>query len=304
MGVSAISDGAEMKLEVKYRGSDVDRGRMNALELGPAIFGMGEMVGAASRILYSDDTRVRVEVQADFPHASFGIEFYAVAAAQGLLPNLTLTQLSEIVAVLGFTGTAVGGVIKLLRWQNKRPIERVEQHGDNVRMMIGGDARNVTINEYDIFINPQVRDGVRSLVRPLEQDGVDSVAITAGNAPPEIITREDRDVFAGAPLPEEPVAVDRSTATLEIISLSFRETNKWRFSQGSGTFYATILDEAFLVKVASERELFGAGDALRVELEIRTTRVGTDLRFEYTVLRVIEHMRADRGPQLELGAGA
>lgn len=62
---SAPSDQEEMRLNVRYRGPDVDRGRMSALELGPAIFGMGQMVGRTSRVLYGDEIRVKVEVRAE-----------------------------------------------------------------------------------------------------------------------------------------------------------------------------------------------------------------------------------------------
>lgn len=285
-----------MKLSVKYRGPDVERGRMNALDLGPAIFGVGQMVGGASRTLFNDDTRVRAEVQADFPRASFGIEFFAVAAVRDLLASITLEQLAAVATILGFGGVgAVQGVLKLLRWQRGRKIDSVEQIGDRYTIKIQDDSVNITINEYKVFVNPEVRQGFKALVQPLESEGVTEVAVKAENEPEERITREERDIIAAAPLPEEEVSVDRSTAILEIIGLSFRQGNKWRFSQGGGTFYADILDEDFLRQVSTHRELFGSGDALRVELEIRTTRSGTDLRFDYTVLHVIEHIPATRG---------
>src|SRR5690242_8858827 len=111
-----------MRLTAKYGGYEADRGRMNALDLGPAIFGVGEIVGQASRILYNDDARVRVEVRADFTHASFGIEF--IAASTAGLTGLTWEQLANIAAVVGFGGTVVAGAVKgavgIYRWQRGR----------------------------------------------------------------------------------------------------------------------------------------------------------------------------------------
>ena len=109
----------EVRLRVRYLGSDVDRGRMSALELGPAIYGVGHMVGRTSRVLYGDETRVKVEVRADFEHGSFGIEFLAISNLGDLIPTLTLEQLAQICAVLGFGTTATAmagrGVLALIR---------------------------------------------------------------------------------------------------------------------------------------------------------------------------------------------
>ena len=73
---ATLTDQEEMRLNVRYRGLDVDQGRMSALELGPAIFAVGQMVGRTSRVLYGDEARVKVEVRADFEHGSFGIDFF------------------------------------------------------------------------------------------------------------------------------------------------------------------------------------------------------------------------------------
>ena len=287
-----------MRLTVKYGGYEADQGRMNALDLGPAIFGVGELVGQASRILYNDDARVRVEVRADFAHASFGIEFIAVSASG--LAGLSWDQLGHIAIVLGIaTGVpavaigAVRGVIGLYRWQRGRKIDRAERVGDQMRLTIIDQSVNVSIVEYQIFINPVVRKGFERLVAPMEKEGVDSVSLQADDQPPEVIQRQERAAFAEPPLPEEAVSVDRSNAILEIISISFREGNKWRFAQGGNAFYAEILDKEFLAKVRGERELFGAGDALRVEMEIQTKREGGDLRFEHRIIHVIDHIHAE-----------
>lgn len=275
---------------------------MNALDLGPAIFGVGEMVGEASRILFNDDARVSVEVEADFPHASFGVDFHAVATVGQVFSNLTLADLANIAQILGFTGGTTFGALKLLRWQRGRKVDQVRQVGDEFRISIQDDSVNVTVNEYKVFINPTIRQGFKKLVEPLESEGINEVGIKSGAEPEQLITREEREYIASSPLPEQSVSTIRSEAVLEIIGLSFRSDNKWRFAQGEGaTFYAEIEDKSFLRNVASHRELFGAGDALRVEIETRTTRVGTDFKFDRTVIKVIEHIPAlPGGGQLPL----
>lgn len=298
--------GPEIKLDVCYCGSDPDRGRMSALEIGPAIFGIGQMVGQASRILYGDDTRVRVEVQADFKHASFGIELFAVATPGDLLSSLTVEQLAAIAAILGFSvGAAKGaakGLLGLLRWQRGRRIERVERIGDEIHMTVQDQSVNVTVNEYKVFIDPDVRRGLKSVIAPLERDGVDQLSIKAGVESPTIIEKGERESLASAPLPEEEVSLDTATAILEVISPVFREGNKWRFAQGGPPFWAGIEDEAFLERVARHGISFGRGDALKVRMEIRTTRSGGELAFERRIVEVVDHIQGpgDGGNQIPL----
>lgn len=86
-----------------------------------------------------------------------------------------------------------------------------------------------------------------------------------------------------------------------MIAPAFRDNYKWRFSQGAGTFFADIKDEVFLADVARHREEFGSGDALRAEVEVRTTREPEGLTFSHTILRVMEHIRGGTSRQIPLG---
>lgn len=290
----------EVKIKIKYSGADVDRGRMNALDLGPALLGIGEMVGSASRILYGDETRVRVEVHADFKHASFGVELFATSMADGIISALTSDQLANLTQVLGFVGCGIAGaymgVSKLLKWQRDRKIDSVERTGDQVRIVIGDEVKNITVHEYNIFIDPSVRSGYSALAKPLDQPGVDQVDIQVDELIPETIDKSEREFFDSPPLPSEDVSVDQSTAILEILSLSFRDRTKWSFAQGESTFSASMADDEFLARVSKEREPFRAGDALKVILEIRTTKKGKEYKFSRKIVKVLEHLKSAPEP--------
>jgi hypothetical protein len=303
MAVDLAGD-TEMKLDVRYRGRAVNGGRMAAVDLGPAIFAVGEIFGAAARELYRDEASIRVEVQADLQRASFGIEFFAVALPGGLVPQLTLQDLANVAAILGFAGiTPVAGymgVTRLIRWVRSRKIDRVERVGDNIQITINDQSTNVTVNEYRIFVNPEVRKGFKNLTAPLEKPGIDEVLIEPEGLPPERITREERSSFQNIPSPEEEVDVANVTAVLEIVQPSLKGDYMWRFAQGNDTFQAEVADQAFLRRVAA-REPFAAGDALRVEMEVRTIRTADGWRYQRTVTRVTHHFpNVPGGGQLPL----
>lgn len=280
----------EMRLEVKYNGRDVDTGRMSALDLGPAVFGMGRMVAEASRVLYADD-RIRLDVSAEIRRGSFGLELFFVSWPSGLIPALNLQDLANVAQILGFGVTGVAtGVISLFRWQRGRKIDRVERvdGGDRVRMTIEDQSINVTINEFKIFADPEVRKGIKLVAEPLERPGVDSVDFTVENQPTQRIERAERDIFLNAPALDEDIDTTRVTAILEIVQPSLRGDYMWRFAQGNETFQAEVADEAFLRRVAA-REPFAAGDALRVEMDVTTTRTTDGWRYRRKIIRVTHH---------------
>lgn len=300
-----LSGDIEMKLEVKYRGRAVDTGRMAAVDLGPAIFGVGEIFAEATRVIYKDEARIRVEVHADLRQASFGIDFFAVAIPGGLIPQLTLQDLANVAQILGFaaatTATSYYGVTRMIRWMRGRKIDRVEPAGDDrLRITIHDESINVTRTEYNIFINPEVRKGFKNLTAPLAKPGIDDVQITPEGQRPERIGQDDLSSFQNIPAPEEEVDVTPTIAVLEIVQPSLRGDYMWRFAQGNETFLAEVADEAFLRRVAA-REPFAAGDALRVEMEVRTTRTAEGWRYQRKITRVTHHFpNVPGGGQLPL----
>lgn len=285
----------EMRLAVKYTGVDTDRGRLGALDLGPAIIGVGELFGEASRVLYGDGTRIRVEVDAQMRRASFGLDFFAVSVVSGLLPPVTLQDLANVAVLLGFVGGAGMGLVDLVRWARGRKLTAARREGDIVNIEINDESQQITINEYNIFINPTVRKGLEALTDPLEREGVDSVEIRMPDQPPQIIERTERALFKAPPTAEQEVVTDTVTGVLEIVAPALRGDYKWRFAQEGQTFMAAVEDTAFLQRVARASEKFAAGDALRVKMDVTTYRTAEGWRFERVVKEVIGHYPAEPG---------
>jgi hypothetical protein len=72
-------------------------------------------------------------------------------------------------------------------------------------------------------------------------------------------------------------------------SAVFKDGNKWRLSDGSNTFFATISDDLFIALVESGSERFGKGDLLVVNLRRVQSITDAGLKTEVTVEQVIEH---------------
>ena len=270
---------------------------MSAIELGPAIFGMGKAVGEAARVVYGDETRISVEVRADFEHASFGIEFFAVANPAGLSGGLSLQDLAALASLLGFTAFgSAKGVLGILKWLRGRRIAATERAGDRVTIIAEDNATvSVTFNEYRVFADPAVRDGISALAQPLQREGVNQLEIQRDRDPPVTVDEDEAESFDAVAIPEEEVSIDRGSAILEVVSPVFRDDNSWNFAQGVNRFWARITEQEFLAQVAKHRTTFGRGDALRVEMETRTTRHAGGLKYHRTILRVLEHLTGPAG---------
>lgn len=294
------TDAPELRLQLRYEGPDVDRGRMSAVELGPVIFAIGDAVGRTSRLLYGDEKRIQLEVRADFEHGSFGIEFFAVSPTAQLVPPLSLDDLARIATILGLVG-GVPGMIGFVRWLARRKIERIEESGDSYVVHVEGDSVVLSVTDFKVFTDPVIRKDMTALVAPLEEDRVTGLEIRAGDSDPVHVTSSERDDFDIKGLPGEDISEEKSVQVLEVLSPSFQRDNKWYFAQGEAKYYATIEDEDFLARVEGREERFGKDDALRVEMVVDVTRdEAGKLRFDRRITRVLEHLRATEGDQHEL----
>lgn len=85
---------------------------------------------------------------------------------------------------------------------------------------------------------------------------------------------------------------DKRIAVFSIHSLSFKEDNKWRLSDGTNTFFVTIRDDGFLRKVNENLVSFAKGDILKVNLLVRTWSVQDGIKTDYEVLEVLDHKSA------------
>jgi hypothetical protein len=74
--------------------------------------------------------------------------------------------------------------------------------------------------------------------------------------------------------------------TLQIISLSFKEDNKWKVSDGMEPFSVTIEDAGFLNRIAKGEETFSKNDYLVCVVRERQFQTNKGLRKERAIIAV------------------
>ena len=265
---------------------------MNAMDFGHAIFGLDAMLKGASAVLYGDETRVRLQVDADLSRGSFDFLCHIVGASSDLIRGLDLEQLREIVTLLGLCAHESdkhGNVIDLCRWIAGRTIERVTQVSGLINISLkDGDVISVNKRVYNVASNNDVREGIRGVLKPLENDDVTDLESRPEEMAPQRIHREERPYIVPPALPGRSI-VDNSIATVKVLSVSCVRGNKWRVKHGESSIFVDILDEAFLDRFEANEELFAPDHYLRVRLRVVTDPISDNAAHQ--IIEVLEHFQ-------------
>lgn len=291
--------------QVVYDGPALVGSTIDVRELAPALLALGEVIEQANASLNTSNTRIALRVSASFKSGCFGIDFSVVQGlldqALALFNQTPVASAKELTELLGFVATPGVGLIWVIKWLRNRPIkEVVVLENGRVRIVVDGDSLETERATIELLRNFRLRQALQQAVMdPLTRDGFDSVAVTDN---PEAgfvtINRNERHYFA-APAAEEEQLEDRiETANLQLVNVSFREENKWRFSDGASVFYAAMMDDAYLNKVQTGEETFAAGDILIVKLRKRQWLSGETMKSEYEIVEVVDHRKA--APQLRM----
>jgi hypothetical protein len=104
-------------------------------------------------------------------------------------------------------------------------------------------------------------------------------------------------------VPEEILTDAVRRSAYSIISLAFKEDNKWRLNDGSNAISVSIDDADFLQKVDNNQASFSKGDILICDVRVIQRQTDSGLRTEYIVERVVERRPAARQLPLPFDEG-
>ncbi|WP_126457840.1 hypothetical protein [Sulfuritortus calidifontis] len=286
-------------MRITYDGPALASHTMDVRQIAPALLAFGDLCEEAGRALFGDAFALRVEVKASFRTGSFGIDLsVAQQLSQQLIGLLTgdgVTAAVNAKAVLEIIGVAGGGaaasLIGLLRWLRNRRIKRVEtaEHG---RRIVTEDDDAIVVEERVIVLLQRrtVRESLQRVVEPIEQDGVERVAFGGDDAIVTVIERWEAPFFRAPQAEDALIQEETRVIPFSIVSLSFRDDNKWRLYDGQATVFVTMADQAFLDRVDRNLERFAKGDILLAETRVQHWQTASGgLRTDYMVQKVIEH---------------
>lgn len=299
-----MEDMSKATLQIVYDGPALQSHEMEVRDLAPALLALGELFEEANATLNDGRSKVSVSVKGSFKTGCFAIDLGVtqslIQQAQDLFAGNSVTAALNLVAVLGLTGGTTKGVFHLIKWVRNRKITNVEIMSDGVvKVYCDQDHFETEERVLALFRNWRLRKAFQDVIhKPLQRSGVDYFAVREDHGDFAAVSEAEAENFVAPEQEEERLEENDRIASLQLVNVAFRDDNKWRFYDGSSTFYATISDDRFLHEVELGETRFGKGDLLKVMLRERKSMVGEQLRAEHEVIEVIEHRRA--GIQLKL----
>jgi hypothetical protein len=307
--VSSGTRVAETTFGITFDGPALATGRMPVRDLAPALLALGDLFTEASQIVYPDGGPVALSIKAT-KQGSF--EVHLILEAKELWDQVVDIFGSDAVTVLATLENLILGAAGLFALVKKIGGRRIEQEEpapqpNHVKITLeDGTALEIPTEVAQMYRRISIRTKARDVVAPLKRDGVEQVKFgETSQAPPTlVIEKDDLHAYESAAAEEGDVLLEEEREmVLQIAQVSI-EGRKWRLSDGTSPFWASIEDPQFLADIESG-EKFAQGDMLRCRVRFIQTRSGAGgLHTDYHVVQVLQHMPRHEQPGLWDETGA
>lgn len=298
---------AETGFSLKYGGPALDTGRMPVSDIAPALLALGALFARSGELVHPEWPAVNLQIEANPERGSFLVHLLLEAPSvwnqiSGMFTNDNVTALVNMKDLLVLPGIGVFELIRRRRHHSIVKQEPAARPGFVTITWTDGTVMTIPVEALTLLRDDEVQHQAARVVEPLRREGVEVVEFRTPSSQASLtITEDDVDAFDLVKLPDAEGLIelveDRREMLLEVISIHFAGTAKWRFSDGSRVIPVRIDDEDFKARVA-EGEPFSAGDTLRCRVRITQQHTKTGLSADYVVERVLAH--TPRWKQLQL----
>jgi hypothetical protein len=281
-----------------YEGDAVDSGAMDVRDLAPALLAVGNLIDATNRVINGSSATAKVQVRT-VGAGSFAIGLdISVAFLQtvrDILAGPEATAAANVIAILTAGVTIGGGALALVKKLKGRSPSAIKRLGAG-RVTVEVEGQSIEVDEIvaRVSVDVAVRLAMEKVIaEPLSKDGIDAVLFGPASAL-ERIEKSDGYSFLAPPDRESGAYEYRYRAPFSIVSLSFKQGNKWRLHDGKTTINVTVVDPDFLERVDRNEVAFSKGDILICDVRVETKEDIRGLKAEFYIERVIEHRLPNR----------
>lgn len=291
---------ADASFRLTYGGPALDAGTMDVRDLAPSLLALADLVETTSDVLYRGLIKPTVQVRASFKTASFSVDLsVAHSMVQWVLDSVTSKPIAGTATLLTII-TAIHTMVQRRQEIRGRKIVQMTRSGDqSVILLEDGTHLEVEQAVAALLADSRVAEQTRKVLEPLSTEGIDSVAFGNDSEVRTIVKREELPYF-DLDVPVPVVLLDEQRKMVfSLVSVTFRDENKWRLSDGNTTFFVSMEDEAFLKRI-DFGEAFAKGDQLICDVHVMQQDEDGVLKTDYSVVRVLEHRHRPTQVQLSL----
>lgn len=283
---------ANLDFQLEYDGDALRAHEMDVRDLAPALIHTADLFQELNRLVDPTAPDVSVNIKAT-GEGSFDINLVLLYEAyREHLSGPDMTAAANLGALLGY----VTLLVRYLRKRGRTPeISRranTPEPGSTRVVFEDGTFIDLPASVLAAERNIIIRRSLNEVVRPLTREGIDVVRIRREQVILQEVREEDLSSLDATITEDEREVLssgERETH-LSFVNISFQRGNKWRFTDGQTTFWATISDRAFVQRVQSGRERFSSLDVLRVRIKEEKWRDSSGLHSEVEVVEVLEHI--------------
>lgn len=294
-----MTDEVQVQLEISFDGPALVDGRMNVRDLAPSMLSFGMLFESANTVLNGSNASVSINVRAT-SSSSFHI-LYEVIQSQGVTPSFqdliaTAADMKELIFGGGIGAIALFGLVKWIR--GRKP--KVEKVNDSLfKLTIDDETYELPLELLKLYQDAGVRKALNGIVQPIKEQGIEQFKVHENTQLLQSVSKNEVMAF-DVPELQEPLLDITSRYAFSIVSLAFKEDNKWRLTDGSAIFSVSMNDAAFQSKVDNNEVAFAKGDVLVCDLRTIQWQVHDGVKTEYEVVKVHSHRHARQIPMFDL----
>lgn len=282
---------APTEFDISYDGPALADGRMNVRDLAQAMMAVGSLFESTNDLLNGERATVNINVRATST-GSFHILFEIVQNSGAYSLSDVLSTANQIVALIIGGGTVSIGLFALVKWLRGRT-PKVEQINEGMfRLTLeNGETYDIPLELLRMYQDANVRAALAGTVRPVKEEGIEVFEIREQDEIVLEIAKADVEFF-DAPQLQDLILDETRTQAFSIISLAFREGNKWRLTDGQTTFSVSMIDKDFQNRVDNNEVAFAKGDVLVCDMRTIQWQTIQGLKTEYEIVSVNRHLPA------------